>query len=134
MRVLIDTNIVMDVLLDREPFGKYSAGVFKLAEQGKIEAFLTANSVTDIVYILRKTYEKETIKKNLLTMFSFIKILNVSARDIISAFDISSNDYEDAVIMQCASRIKADFIVTRNPGDFKASSVKHITAEDFLSL
>ncbi len=134
MKILIDTNIVLDVLLNREPFSKYSAEIFKLAEQGKVEAFLTANSVTDIVYILRKTYDKETIKKNLLVMFKFIKLLNVSAKDLLNAFDINYEDYEDAVIMQCATRIKADYIVTGNPDDFKASSVKHITAEIFLSL
>ena len=68
MKILIDTNIVLDVLLNRKPFSKHSAEVFKLAEQGCIKAYLTSNSVTDIVYILRKTYNKD-IKKNLLIMF-----------------------------------------------------------------
>jgi predicted nucleic acid-binding protein len=134
MKILIDTNIVLDVLLNRKPFSKHSAEVFKLAEQGCIKAYLTSNSVTDIVYILRKTYNKEAIKKNLLIMFGFIKILNVSARDIINAFNIDTSDYEDAVVIQCASRIKADFIVTRNLDDFKLSPVRYVSAEEFISF
>lgn len=131
MRILIDTNVVLDVLLNRKPFCSHSASIFKLAEKGCIEAFLTSNSVTDIVYILRKTYNKETIKENLLTMFGFIKILNVSASDILNAFEINAGDFEDAVIIQCAIRIKADLIVTRNPDDFKYSPIGYKTPEKF---
>lgn len=134
MKILIDTNIVLDVLLNRKPFSEHSSIIFKYAEQGRIKAFLTSNSVTDIVYILRKTYDKETIKKNLFIMFGFIKILNVSSSDVLNAFNINTCDFEDAVIMQCASRIKADYIVTRNPDDFKASPVSYIMAEEFASI
>lgn len=134
MKILIDTNIVLDVLMNRKPFSKHSSEIFKHAEQGHIEAFLTSNSVTDIVYILRKTYDKEIIKNNLLIMFRFIKILNVSSSDILNAFNINASDFEDAVIMQCANRIKADYIVTRNPDDFKMSLVKHKTAEELAGI
>lgn len=133
MKIVIDTNIALDVLLKREPFCIHSAEVFKFAEQRKLEAFLTSNSVTDIVYILTKTYDMSTIKKNLVIMFGFIKILNVSASDIMNAFEINTNDFEDAVIIQCASRIKADYIITRNTNDFKASMVESMTAEKFVS-
>lgn len=131
MRVLIDTNVVLDVLLNRKPFCTHSAAIFRLAETGRLEAFLTSNSVTDIVYILRKAYDKETIKKNLLTMFGFIKILNVSASDIINAFEVNAVDFEDAMIIQCAKRIKADTIITRNPDDFKNCPIKYKTPEKF---
>ena len=134
MKILIDTNIVLDVLLNRKPFSTHSAVLFKLAEQGRIEAFLNSNSVTDIVYILRKTYKKEEIKENLLIMFGFIKILNVSASDILNAFEINTGDFEDAAIIQCAKRIKADYIITRNTDDFKASPVNNMTAEEFVSI
>ncbi len=134
MRILIDTNIVLDVLLNRKPFSLYSSAIFENAEQGNIEAFLTSNSVTDIVYILRKTYDRETIRKNLLIMFGFIKIANVSSSDILNAFEINTGDFEDAVIMQCAGRLKAEYIVTRNPGDFKASPVSHLTPEKLLEI
>jgi predicted nucleic acid-binding protein len=134
MRVLIDTNIVLDVLLNRKPFSDYSAAIFKYAEQGRIKAFLTSNSVTDIVYILRKSYNMDVIRDNMMIMFGFIKILNVSSGDILKALDSNANDFEDAVIIQCASRMKADYIVTRNPKDFKSSSVRAVAAEEFVSM
>ena len=132
MKVLIDTNIILDVLLDRKPFSINSAELFKLAEQERIEAYITSNSVTDIVYILRKAYDISTIKENLMIMFGFIKILNVSASDILKAFEIKTNDYEDAVIIQCASRIEANYIITRDTKGFKDSPVSCMTAEQFI--
>ena len=126
MKVLIDTNIVLDVLLDRKPYSKYSEKLFKIAESGQVKAFLTANSVADIVYILRKAYDIETIKSNLIIMFEFIKILNVSASDISKAFQIGSNDFEDAVVIQCAVRIDADYIITRDKEGFRKSPVKSL--------
>ncbi len=133
MRVLIDTNIVLDVLLGRKPFCVHSAEIFKYAEQDRIEAFLTSNSVTDIVYILRKSYSMADIKDNLMIMFGFIKILNVSSGDILNAFNIRTHDFEDALIIQCACRIKADCIITRNPADFKESPVRYMNPEEFVS-
>jgi predicted nucleic acid-binding protein len=133
MKILIDTNIVLDVLLDRKPFSINSAAFFKLAEQGRIEAYITSNSVTDMVYILRKAYDMDTIKENLLIMFGFIKILNVSASDILKAFEIKTDDYDDAVIIQCASRIEADHIITRDIKGFKNSPVSYLTAEEFIA-
>ena len=80
MKVLIDTNIILDVLLNRRPFVEKSVKVFEAAEKRKVEAFVTSNSVTDIVYILRKAYSMEEIRANLLIMFGFIKILNEIGR------------------------------------------------------
>ena len=56
MKVLIDTNLVLDLLLNRKPFVAKAVKVFEQAEKGSIEAYLTANAVTDIIYILRKAY------------------------------------------------------------------------------
>lgn len=134
MRVVIDTNVVLDLLLDRKPFSESATKLFEEAEKGNITAHLTSNSVTDIVYLIRKAYDMESIKKVLLNMFSFIKVLNVSSSDIINAFSFDTKDYEDAVVMQCAKRIKADYIVTRNARDFKGSKVKIIGADEFVKL
>ena len=134
MKILIDTNIILDLLLDRKPYSRHSEELFKFAESGQVKAFLTANSVTDIVYILRKAYDMETIRSNLIIMFEFIKILNVSASDISRAFEIESNDFEDAVVIQCAARIGAEYIITRNKEGFRKSQVKSLTAKDFIEL
>lgn len=132
MKILIDTNIILDVLLNRQPFVTFSATVFKHAEKGRIEAFLTSNSVTDIVYLLRKAYSMEEIRKNLLVMFGFIKILSVSSTDIINALRLDVPDFEDAIVMQCAKQAGMDLIITRNKKDFRDSQVKCLTVEEWV--
>ncbi|MCW3489760.1 type II toxin-antitoxin system VapC family toxin [Dethiobacter alkaliphilus] len=131
MKILIDTNIILDVLLNRQPFVEKSARLFELAEKEKLEAFITSNSVTDIVYILRKAYGMEEIRNYLLIMFSFIKILNVAANDVVSALKMDVKDFEDAIIMQCAKQNGMDIIVSRNKKDFAGSPVKCLTVDEW---
>jgi predicted nucleic acid-binding protein len=132
MKILIDTNIILDVLLNRQPFVNTSVKIFEHAEKGKIEAFITANAVTDIVYLLRKAYSMDEIKKNLLIMFDFIKIMSVTSSEIINALRQGAPDFEDAVAMQCAKQGGLDLIVTRNKKDFEDSPVKCVTVEEWL--
>jgi hypothetical protein len=74
----------------------------------------------------------EEIRKNLLTMFLFIKILNVGANDIMDALKMDVTDFEDAIIMQCAKHANMDLIVTRNKKDFTNSPVKCLTVDEWL--
>jgi len=87
MKVLIDTNIVLDVLLNRKPFVENAVKVFKQAEKGQIEAHITASSVTDLVCILRKAYSLNEIKTHLKEMFQFIKIVGINSSIITGALD-----------------------------------------------
>lgn len=134
MKILIDTNIILDVLLNRKPFVNKSVRIFEYAEKGRVEGFITSNSVTDIVYILRKAYSMEEIRKNLLVMFGFIKILNVAAIDIMNALKMDVPDFEDAIIMQCAKQANLDLIVTRNKKDFIDSPVKCLTVDEWIKV
>jgi len=134
MKVLIDTNIVLDMLLERDLFEASSTKVFELAESGKVEAFLTANSITDIVYILRKKYDKEKIQSAVSELMKFIKVVSVTLKDISKAFNFLFTDYEDALQTQCAIKIKVDYIVTRNIKDFKSGHIKAITPDEFIKL
>jgi predicted nucleic acid-binding protein len=134
MKILIDTNIILDVLLGREPFVEKSVRVFEYAEKGRVEAFITSNSVADIVYILRKAYSIEAIRDKLLIMFGFIKIISVTANDIINALKMDVPDFEDAIIMQCAKQSNLDLILTRHKKDFKESPVRCLTVEEWIKL
>jgi predicted nucleic acid-binding protein len=132
MKVLIDTNLVLDLLLNRKPFVLKAVKVFEQAEKGHIEAYLTANSVTDIVYILRKAYSGDQIREHLQNMFGFIKILSVTASDIFGAFKLAMPDYEDALLVQCAKAGGIDFIVTRNKKDFQDCPVECLSLEEWV--
>jgi len=131
MKVLIDTNIVLDVLLNRKPFVEDAVKAFKHAEKGEIEASITANSVTDLVYILRKTYKLNEIKTHLKEMLQFIKIAGINPSMINSALDKDAQDFEDAVMMECARQNGMELIITRNKADFKNSDVPCISLEDW---
>jgi len=132
MKVLIDTNIVLDVLLNRKPFVENAIKAFRQAEKGQIEAYITASSVTDLVYILRKAYSLKEIKTHLKEMFQFIKIVGISPSMITAALDKDTPDFEDAVMMECARQSGMNIIITRNKPDFKKSYVPCISLEEWV--
>lgn len=132
MKLLIDTNIVLDVLCNRKDFVKNSSKVFKLCETKKFDGYLSAISVPNIAYILRKELSIEKLKSIIVKLNIIFSIIELKPNDLILATDLDFKDYEDALQSVCAKRIKADFIITRNTKDFKNSPVKAITPEQLL--
>jgi len=134
MIVLIDTNVVLDALTARSQFKDDAEKLFLLAAEDKIEACITASSVTDIYYLLSKHLKsREQSKLNLQKLFALFKILDVTGGDCERALDLPLPDYEDALIVACANRSKIDFIVTRNLKDFADASIKIMSPSDFLA-
>lgn len=123
MRILLDTNIVLDVLAHRESFFEKSNGVMQLVAEGKIEGAITANSITDIYYISRKHLDREAIKIALRGLMELLYVTDVTAVECLNALDLPMSDYEDAVLACCARHWKADRIVTRNIKDFSDSPI-----------
>ena len=123
MKILIDTNIIIDYLADRTPFADDAERVLELCGSGDIEGFLTASTVTDIYYVIRKVCGREKTLEAIRTLCSILDIANVGKADILGAMELDITDYEDALTAQCAKRIKADCIVTRNSTDFMNSPV-----------
>lgn len=132
MKLLIDTNVVLDVLCNRKDFVENSSKVFKLCETKKFDGYLSAISVPNIAYILRKELSIEKLKSIIVKLNIIFSIIELKPNDLILATDLDFKDYEDALQSVCAKRIKADFIITRNTKDFKNSQVKAITPEHFL--
>jgi len=132
MKIIFDTNIILDVLAHREPFFEKSRAVMQFVAENKVKGAITANIVTDIFYVLRKHMDNETLKTALRNLMELFEVVEVSQIDCISALDLTIKDYEDSLLICCAKRWKADCIITRNIGDFKYSPVKAITPADFL--
>ena len=126
MKVLIDTNIILDVLCKRPDFYKDSAKVFKLCEVKRISGVISALSIPNIMYILRKELDSEKTKEILDNLSLIFSIADLKADDLKKAADMQFKDYEDAVQSACAARIKANYIITRNIGDFTMSKVAAI--------
>jgi predicted nucleic acid-binding protein len=132
MRVLVDTNIILDVLLQREPLLAASSRIMGLSERREVDAFITATSATDLFYIMRKEMDKEQAKEALEKIIRIIGIVSVTRSDLIKALALEFSDFEDALQAQCAVKLKADLIVTRNVKDFRTSPVPAVTPEKFL--
>ncbi|MCG9969200.1 PIN domain-containing protein [Pelotomaculum terephthalicicum JT] len=134
MNVLIDTNVILDAMVSRAPFNESAEKLFLLAAEDKITAFITANSVTDIYYLLHKHLHDNTqCRQALLKIFTIFKILDVTGSDCEKALELlTMPDYEDALLATCAKRGKVDCIITRNLKDFSVSPVNALSPDDFL--
>ena len=134
MRALIDTNVVLDVLLNRKPFSETAAEVLKMVSYGE-EEFISASSVTDIYYIAyRELRDKPLVKDLLRRLLQVIHIAAVSEREIHAALNADWTDFEDCVQNAVAEIHSFDAIVTRNPSDFAKSPLKIMSPAEFLEI
>ena len=135
MKCLIDTNVILDVLLKREPFYNDSASVLTLSGQENITLYVTASSITDIYYIAYQTLRnKEKVKQMLRELLKIVLIAGVSGDEIRNALALSWRDFEDSVQYSVALLQEMDGIVTRNPSDYKEAEIKVMRPEEFLLL
>lgn len=133
MIALIDTNVVLDVLLKREPFFNDSIKIMEMSENGKIKGYITSNSITDIAYISKRGgISQDRILQIIKNLIQILDVVSVTRTDIIKAIELGYKDFEDAVQAQCAKKIKADYIITRNKKDFFDKRIKILTPKEFL--
>ena len=133
MVVLIDTNVILDHFVSRQPFMDSAGGVLDLCFQQKCTGYIAAHSITNIFYILRKHFTTSERKKMLMGLCEFIDVAGIQRQQI---FDALANevfdDLEDRLQVECAQAVNAEYIVTRNIADFSTSSIPAILPEDFL--
>ncbi len=132
MKVLIDTNVILDVLCARKDFLKESSKVWKYCEINKLDGYISAISVPNIVYILRKELTPEKTQQIIEQLFLIFGVVDLKADDLKKAAAMKMFDYEDALQVASAARIKADFIITRNIKDFVNSKITAIKPSELL--
>ena len=132
MRVLIDGNIILDVLQNREPHAEASARIWKLSETGLIEGYVSALTFADLVYVMRKELNPEKISEVLKKLALIFRFTELSVSDMEKAADMLWNDYENTVQAATAARIHADAIITRNIRDYQQSTIPAFTPQEFL--
>lgn len=135
MKVLIDTNVMIDAITKRDNASSFSADVIALCSSNRITGFAAPHSFSNMYYILRKEYSD---KNRRVIIGEYSKILNVVSmnEDVINAALNNNNitDFEDAIRYACAESVGADYIVTRNVKDYGRSSIKAITPEELINL
>ena len=135
MRLMIDTNILLDVLLDREPWNEQAKAVLSLCENRQVQGFVSASAVTDIFYITRRALGSiEDTYRVISSILSIVKILTVTNDDVINAFQVKAKDFEDCLMATCARSNKCAAIVTRNKKDFLSFGVTLYSPEELLLL
>ena len=135
MKILVDTNIIIDALTGREPFRDAAEQIFMLAANQIEDMYITASSATDIYYLTRRHLHNADQAKNTMSkLYELFYILDVTAGDCQEALSSKVKDYEDAVIASCASRNQMDYIVTRNIKDYEYSKVKALLPDELLKL
>jgi len=133
VRVLIDTNIVLDFLLQREPFAQDAELIFKAINTGQIVGYVTATTLTDIFYISRKhTRSVEQARQAVLETLTAMVICPVNRGVLESAFKSGLADFEDAVQIFCAVDQELDAILTRDTQGFFSSSVPVLSTQELL--
>ncbi len=133
-RVLIDVNVVLDVLAEREPFVADSQAVLQFVEAGAIEGVLAAHSVTTLHYLLSKHLSKARARKTLEDLLHILRVEAVDEDRVRHALAMNWSDFEDAVQAACAEKAEADFVVTRDKRGFKRSVVRAITPAELVAI
>jgi len=134
LNLLIDSNVVLDIFLERAPFFSMSVRAISLSKshEGKVNHFISAASVTDIYYLTNKSLKNPQLVHELFQiLFEFVKVVNVTSEDIHKAFALDWKDFEDAVQYSVAASNDFDGIVTRNMQGFdEDDAVKIFTPEE----
>ena len=135
MRILIDSNVILDSLIGRQPFFDQSDYVIKLCAEKKVKGFAAAHTITNLFYTLRKTHSDIERRQIILKVFSILEIVKVNYQKLLSAtLNFDFKDFEDCVQDECAAEVGADYIITRNVKDFKLSKIPAVTPEDFIKI
>lgn len=135
MVILFDTCIILDHLLNREPFNKTSREALKLSGQLRFDGLVTVKSIADIHYFLKRSlHDEASVRKVMNNILQIVGVVDSATVDMYSALSSNTNDFEDALLVEAANRVHADYIVTRNLKDFKNSKVPAILPEKLIEL
>lgn len=132
MRILIDTNVVLDFLQEREPFVDSAARLFERIDAGEIEGFIAATTITNIYYIVRKTAGRQVAQDAIAQVLSDLNICPVNLDILEQALRLNFEDFEDAVQYVCAVGYNVDAIVTRDTSEFLSAEIPVVLPENFM--
>jgi predicted nucleic acid-binding protein len=136
MNVLIDTNLAIDVLTQREPYFEDSQLILHASEMKHINGYVSASAITDIYYIINRLIKNKEKTKALIKklVFDAVEVAMVDGSIIAQALNADWDDFEDCVQYYVGDNISVDYIVTRNPGDYANGNIAVILPEDLLDL
>ncbi|NJL23230.1 MAG: PIN domain-containing protein [Leptolyngbyaceae cyanobacterium SM1_3_5] len=132
-RALFDSDVLLDVLAQRQPFVTTSAQALNTVAQQKVQGYVSGHAVTNLFYILRRQLGSEAARSLISTLLQRLQVASITDDVIRSALQSFMTDFEDAVTSEVAFAAGLEVIVTRNVADFVASSVPAMRPEEFLA-
>lgn len=132
MKILIDTNVILDFALERQPFYPESEQIFLLAEQKHIESYVSGATFGDLYYIIRKGKGKDWTMRFLNRLATFCQVATVNQSVITMALTANFRDFEDAIQYSTAVVNQLDVIVTRDSQDFPVTTPRILTPTQLI--
>lgn len=134
-RILIDTNVVLDYILTREPFYEDAKRIVSVCVDGKVKGCIAAHSISNMFFILRKDYDAKERREILLNLCSIFDIEGIDMMKLIAGLQNEEfSDFEDCLQMEFAKSYGAGYIVTRNLDDYRVSVIKAILPKNYLEM
>lgn len=134
MKVLLDTNLLLDVLLARPPYAEESARVLAAIEAGTVSGAVGATTVTTIFYIAAKAAGVRQARRHVETILSLLEVAPVTGEVLRGALGTGFPDFEDAVLHEAARAVRCQGIVTRDNRGFKRSQLPVYAPREFLAV
>ena len=133
--ILIDTNVLIDYLSGRDPYFKFADEIIQLCRDGKVVGYMSAHSVPNMFYILRKDYSADIRRIMIKSLFDILNVSGLDGNKLLTALNREDfKDFEDCLQDECAITVHAEYIVTINVKDYSFSSVKAVSPEKFVSI
>lgn len=133
MRVMFDTNVVLDLLLDRAPFADDAETLFGFVEEGRLQGYLCATTLTTLHYLAAKVVGSAKAREQLQTLLALFEIAPVTRSVLEEALADDCRDFEDAVLCRAAIHVGTERIVTRNPADFRTCTLLIVSPRELVS-
>ena len=133
MKILLDTNVVLDVALARQPFCQAAMKILDASDFRRVHLFITASSATDLYYVLRKEKGRDAGLRFIRRLLECANACGVDAKTLVAALASDFSDFEDAVQNSAAVNNRIEIIVTRNKADYRTSPLMVMTPDEFVA-
>lgn len=134
MNVFLDTNILLDFIVEREPHFEAAKSTIITALEGGHSLFVSANCITDIFYITKRLgIDIDAVRLKFERILTFVDVVDITRNDIIKTLKVDCKDFEDALQVRCAEKVNADYIITRDK-EFERHGIKVISPQEFIKM
>ena len=131
-RVFFDTNVVLDLLGEREPFYDSAAKITTLADKGKIDLIVSALTYSTVYYLLSRFEDKELVKEKIRKLKVVVQTSDLTDKIVDKGLSSKFSDFEDSLQYYCAIKMDCKILITRNGKDFKKSEIPVLSPDEYL--